>query len=118
MSKNSYGLAIAVGSATLLFFIANPATADPYKWCAIYRVGGSNCGFVTLEQCRATVSGIGGDCQPNQFYTGPDKTPATHTTPAKRTQKQPQRKPAPEHRVPEDRFQSLRPFQSGVQTAV
>jgi Protein of unknown function (DUF3551) len=44
---------------------------DPYPWCAVYsgRGGGaSNCGFLTLEQCRATVSGIGGSCEPNQFY--------------------------------------------------
>jgi hypothetical protein len=118
MYRNLCGLAIAVGSATLLSFITSPAAADPYKWCAAYRNGSTNCGFVTFEQCRATVSGAGGDCQPNQFYTGPDKTPATRTTPAKRTQKQPQRKPAPEHRVPEDRFQSLAPFQPGGQTAV
>jgi hypothetical protein len=48
---------------------------DPYKWCAVYagRGGGngSNCGFVTLEQCRAAISGVGGSCEPNQFYTGP-----------------------------------------------
>lgn len=44
---------------------------DPYPWCANYsgRSGGaSNCGFLTLEQCMATVSGIGGFCGPNQFY--------------------------------------------------
>ena len=44
---------------------------DPYPWCALYtgKLGGaSNCGFVTIEQCRATVSGIGGFCVPNQFY--------------------------------------------------
>ena len=29
---------------------------------------GANCGFLTIEQCRATVSGIGGFCVPNQFY--------------------------------------------------
>ena len=27
-----------------------------------------NCGFLTIEQCRATVSGIGGFCVINQFY--------------------------------------------------
>jgi hypothetical protein len=32
--------------------------------------GGRNCGFSTLEQCRATVSGIGGSCEPNLFYPG------------------------------------------------
>ena len=44
---------------------------DPYPWCAFYSGdggGGTNCGFLTLEQCRATVSGIGGFCGPNQFY--------------------------------------------------
>lgn len=28
----------------------------------------SNCGFSTWRQCMATVSGIGGFCEPNQFY--------------------------------------------------
>jgi len=44
---------------------------DPYPWCAVYAGrggGGTNCGFLTIEQCRATVSGIGGFCTPNQFY--------------------------------------------------
>lgn len=44
---------------------------DPYRWCAVYSGdggGGTNCGFLTIEQCRATVSGIGGFCAPNQFY--------------------------------------------------
>ncbi|MGE5774204.1 MAG: DUF3551 domain-containing protein, partial [Hyphomicrobiales bacterium] len=55
-----------------------PAPYDPY---AVY--GGSfsgllafeklladasNCGFKTLQQCMATVSGIGESCEPNQFY--------------------------------------------------
>src|SRR4029453_16404321 len=44
---------------------------DPYPWCAQYSGsggGGTNCGFLTIEQCRETVSGIGGFCVPNQFY--------------------------------------------------
>jgi hypothetical protein len=55
---------------------ARPAQAydmpyDPYPWCAVYSGdagGASNCGFLTIDQCRATVSGIGGSCEPNQFY--------------------------------------------------
>lgn len=50
------------------------AQADPYRWCAVYSGdgdGGTNCGFITWDQCMATVSGIGGFCEPNQFYTGP-----------------------------------------------
>lgn len=52
---------------------------DPYPWCANYSGdggGGTNCGFLTLDQCRATVSGIGGFCARNQFYN-PGK-PASH----------------------------------------
>ena len=67
--------------ATLVVMSPSLAHADPYKWCAQYGGGsddggGMNCGFVTLEQCRATVSGMGGFCEPNQFYTGPDEKPA------------------------------------------
>lgn len=50
---------------------ANALPYDPYPWCANYggdASGASNCGFLTLEQCRATVSGIGGFCEHNQFY--------------------------------------------------
>jgi len=60
-----------------------PASAQPahieYPWCAVYggdAGGASNCGFTTIEQCRATVSGIGGSCEPNQFYTA--SRPAVH----------------------------------------
>lgn len=48
------------------------AQADPYRWCALYsgRAGSSNCYFLTLDQCQAAVSGVGGFCQPNPFFTG------------------------------------------------
>ena len=49
--------------AVLLVVIITPlsgtAKAD---WCAIYRNGGTNCGFQTFQQCQASVSGIGGFC--------------------------------------------------------
>ena len=36
-------------------------------WCAHYGTGleGMNCGFYSFQQCRATVSGVGGFCQAN-----------------------------------------------------
>lgn len=57
-----------------------PAKADPYRWCADYAGrggdgGARNCYFYTLAQCRATVSGVGGYCTPNPFYTGLWATP-------------------------------------------
>jgi Protein of unknown function (DUF3551) len=38
-------------------------------WCAHLAVppGGVSCSFYSLEQCRVTVSGIGGFCTPNAF---------------------------------------------------
>ena len=92
----------AVGSIIVLLLIGDPAAADPYKWCAAYRNGSNNCGFTTIEQCRASVSGVGGFCQPNQFYTGPDKTSA------QRSPKQAQRKAPPEGRAQEHRAQERR----------
>jgi hypothetical protein len=80
MRNARFRFVIFAGAAIALFSAAGPAHADPYKWCAVYSGGddgggGGNCGFVTLEQCRATLSGIGGSCEPNPFYTGPDSTP-------------------------------------------
>jgi hypothetical protein len=66
------------GAMVALFAIASAtvtgANADPYRWCAegIGDSGATNCYFVTLEQCRAAVSGAGAFCRPNTFYTGPD----------------------------------------------
>jgi hypothetical protein len=71
-------VAVRILLAALCFLAAGafaaPAQADPYRWCADYgggaRGSATNCGFVTLEQCRATVSGAGGYCVPNPFYDG------------------------------------------------
>lgn len=68
--------AMTLAALTLLAAAAAPARAyekpyDPYPWCAAYGYdmgGASNCGFLTWEQCMATVSGVGGFCEPNQFY--------------------------------------------------
>jgi len=64
------------------------AKADPYRWCAQYsgRGGGTNCGFVTWEQCRATVSGAGGFCSLNPWYDGrPIGSPPVIVRPKKPT---------------------------------
>ena len=45
-----------------------------YPWCAQYGGrgdGARNCGFWTYEQCAATISGIGGYCEVNAMYRGP-----------------------------------------------
>lgn len=68
--------ALALGTAAVgaAFFTATAARAEiQYPWCAEY--GGDdanavNCGFTTLAQCRATISGMGGFCHENPAYTG------------------------------------------------
>jgi len=73
-------LAIAGGAGLMLQ--AAPASAEiQYPWCAIYSggaegTGATNCGFVTHDQCWATVSqGRIGDCQQNPAYIGPAASP-------------------------------------------
>ena len=71
-------IALVALAALCLGSVCDTAQADPYRWCADYGpdMGGTNCYFLTLEQCRATVSGIGGFCAPNTFYDGrPVTTP-------------------------------------------
>ncbi len=68
---------VLAGLTAVAILVPVSSHADPYRWCAQYGRGGggaTNCGFVTLGQCQATVSGIGGFCVRNQFYTGPDRT--------------------------------------------
>ena len=52
---------VAAGSAT-------PAAAASYPWCARYSTSGGECSFNTLEQCMATLSGIGGYCFQSPYY--------------------------------------------------
>lgn len=66
--------------SSLMLLGATGAQADPYRWCAEYGGGrfggGTNCGFVTIQQCQAAISGLGGFCRRNQFYDGrPVRTP-------------------------------------------
>jgi hypothetical protein len=59
--------------------LAAPAYAQNYPWCALYSGGGvgggTNCGFVSFEQCMATASGLGKFCVRNTQYvpTAPAK---------------------------------------------
>jgi hypothetical protein len=38
-----------------------------YPWCAYYDAYTYNCGFISLQQCLATTSGVGGACRPNPY---------------------------------------------------
>jgi len=63
-------LVIGVG----LIRTGNRAEAQNYPWCAIYSGkagGGTNCGFISFEQCMDTARGLGSFCQPNTQYVPP-----------------------------------------------
>ena len=67
-------IAAAFAVACLMAVAAGPSPARAeilYPWCAQYSgedMASTNCGFVTLAQCMATISGIGGFCQENPAY--------------------------------------------------
>ena len=73
--KTALPLALALGVVTFgTLGTTSPANAQS-AWCADYSgpAGGTNCGFYSLGQCRAAVSGIGGFCRPSPYarYYGP-----------------------------------------------
>jgi len=59
--------------------LSTAVRAQNNPWCAQYSggpLGGAmNCGFVSFQQCLATVSGIGGFCVRNALYqpSGPHR---------------------------------------------
>ena len=66
---------LIAAAAVLLLAASAPRTAAAveYPWCAYYgdSHGGINCGFATLQQCQAAISGNGGICQPNPYFALP-----------------------------------------------
>jgi hypothetical protein len=64
-------IAFAAVAALTVFNAPSVKAEVQYPWCAHYgHFGGAaeNCGFSTLQQCMATVSGIGGSCDRNPMY--------------------------------------------------
>lgn len=65
------GKAILTLAGVLSLWVATGhAQAQYAPWCAFYSdsMSGENCGFVSLEHCRAEVRGIGGMCYPNPWH--------------------------------------------------
>jgi hypothetical protein len=57
--------------AGLMADIRPSAAEVVYPWCAYYGRTTRNCGFVSFEQCLATVRGLGGSCERNALYDAP-----------------------------------------------
>ena len=75
MHNTPFAVIVFVVVAASMFFTVGARSADPYKWCAVDNDGGTNCGFVTNEQCRATISGKGGFCEQKRVLP-PNLSPA------------------------------------------
>ena len=73
VSKLIFGAAIAVAAAVVV--IEKPAEAQGGGWCVYFDEGGGgggrDCGFATLQECQAEVSGVGGNCSPSPYYEPP-----------------------------------------------
>ncbi|WP_157699565.1 DUF3551 domain-containing protein [Pseudorhodoplanes sinuspersici] len=64
---------IGIFAMTLPLIASVPAQAQEYPWCARYDWTTSNCGFVSFQQCLATIQGIGGRCEQNPRYVPPQQ---------------------------------------------
>ena len=66
-------LLFVLGISVAVIGIGTRAEAQNYPWCAYYsgRSGGTNCGFISFEQCMETARGLGSNCQRNTQYVPP-----------------------------------------------
>jgi hypothetical protein len=67
-------LLLILGISVCVVGIGTRAEAQNYPWCAYYggkEGGGTNCGFISFEQCMATARGLGGFCNVNTQYQPP-----------------------------------------------
>jgi hypothetical protein len=67
---------LLVGVLTALAAVTIPAAAQSptsFPWCMKGARGGTSCYFNSYEDCRTTVSGLGGWCTRNPYYRGPDR---------------------------------------------
>jgi len=71
----------AVASAALIAVLSVTTAAAQGAWCT-EGMNTQNCGYYTLEQCRAAAAGLGSACHPNPFVTA-----APAAVPAKRSKR-------------------------------
>ena len=61
-------LLILAATLVAINLVPQRASAERYyPRCAWYDEWTSDCGFATLQQCRETISGVGGICKPNPY---------------------------------------------------
>lgn len=60
-------IAAAALAAATFWYTAEPASAKNYEYCRVDSSGTRSCGFDTMEQCLAMISGNGGTCTRDPF---------------------------------------------------
>jgi hypothetical protein len=60
-------IALVLASLVMITLLVTDADAVSNRWCASSPKRSENCGYATLDQCRAQVLGLGGFCRPNPF---------------------------------------------------
>jgi hypothetical protein len=66
-------LFLIVGALLGEIQVASAQSPTSYPWCARYYKEGTptSCYFTSYQQCRASVSGIGGLCFQSPYYHAP-----------------------------------------------
>ena len=59
----------------LISVLSATTAAAQGAWCT-EGMNTQNCGYYTLEQCRAAAAGLGSACHPNPFVNAPAAAPA------------------------------------------
>jgi len=74
MRKSAF---VALMAVTAVGMAPRPAAAaHDLPWCAFLSDSATyNCAFTSLQECWATVLGIGGYCRPNYRYVQPPPPP-------------------------------------------
>ena len=68
-----FATALALASAGIAFTSAKPALADANAPVCAQTYGksdGLSCNYISYDQCRAFVSGVGGSCIDNPYRNG------------------------------------------------
>jgi hypothetical protein len=61
--------ASAAALSTLAFVAIATPTAHAAEYCSTNTSGMRGCGYSSMEQCQATISGLAGTCVRDPFYT-------------------------------------------------
>jgi hypothetical protein len=70
--------AAAIAAAMFAMLATTPVRAEvEYPWCGYARLGAGSCGFATLEQCQAFITGTGGRCERNARYAQGSTVPSS-----------------------------------------